>query len=49
MDRGPISQNSAGANVARRGFVLQGRFRRFFSDLGTGLITGAAIDYRRRE
>ena len=25
-------------------FVLQGRFRRFFSNLGPGLITGAADD-----
>jgi NRAMP (natural resistance-associated macrophage protein)-like metal ion transporter len=30
--------------VARRAFVLQGRFRRFFSNLGPGLITGAADD-----
>jgi Mn2+/Fe2+ NRAMP family transporter len=44
MDRGPDSQNSPGAKVARRAFVLQGRFRRFFSNLGPGLITGAADD-----
>ena len=44
MDQGPISQNSPGAKVARRAFVLQGRFRRFFSNLGPGLITGAADD-----
>jgi NRAMP (natural resistance-associated macrophage protein)-like metal ion transporter len=39
-----LSQNSPGAKVARRVFVLQGRFRRFFSNLGPGLITGAADD-----
>jgi len=39
-----MSQNSAGAKAARRAFVLQGRFRRFFSNLGPGLITGAADD-----
>ena len=39
-----MSQNSPGAKVARRAFVLQGRFRRFFSNLGPGLITGAADD-----
>jgi NRAMP (natural resistance-associated macrophage protein)-like metal ion transporter len=39
-----LSQNSPGAKVARRAFVLQGRFRRFFSNLGPGLITGAADD-----
>src|SRR5437870_2657611 len=44
MDRRPTSHNSPGAKAARRGFVLQGRFRRFFSDLGPGLITGAADD-----
>jgi Mn2+/Fe2+ NRAMP family transporter len=37
-----VSQNSSGVKVARRVFVLQGRFRRFFSNLGPGLITGAA-------
>jgi len=37
-----MSQNSAKA--ARRAFVLKGRFRRFFSNLGPGLITGAADD-----
>ncbi|MGA2040135.1 MAG: divalent metal cation transporter [Bryobacteraceae bacterium] len=44
MDREPMSQNLAGAKAARRAFVLQGRFRRFFSNLGPGLITGAADD-----
>ena len=44
MDQGPISHTSTGAKVARRAFVLQGRFRRFFSNLGPGLITGAADD-----
>ena len=39
-----LSQKSAGAKAARRAFVLQGRFRRFFSNLGPGLITGAADD-----
>ena len=39
-----MSQNSSGAKAARRAFVLQGRFRRFFSNLGPGLITGAADD-----
>ena len=39
-----MSQSSPGAKVARRAFVLQGRFRRFFSNLGPGLITGAADD-----
>ena len=39
-----MSQKSAGAKAARRVFVLQGRFRRFFSNLGPGLITGAADD-----
>jgi len=32
------------AGTSRRTFVLQGRFRRFFSNLGPGLITGAADD-----
>jgi len=44
MDLEPISQKSPAAKVARRVFVLQGRFRRFFSNLGPGLITGAADD-----
>ena len=44
MGRDPISRNSPGVKVARRAFVLQGRFRRFFSNLGPGLITGAADD-----
>jgi NRAMP (natural resistance-associated macrophage protein)-like metal ion transporter len=39
-----LSQNSPGTKAARRAFVLQGRFRRFFSNLGPGLITGAADD-----
>ena len=39
-----MTQNSSGARAARRVFVLQGRFRRFFSNLGPGLITGAADD-----
>ena len=39
-----MSRNSSGAKAARRAFVLQGRFRRFFSNLGPGLITGAADD-----
>src|ERR1017187_8491689 len=37
-------EKSPGAKAARRAFVLQGRFRRFFSNLGPGLITGAADD-----
>ena len=39
-----MSQISPGAKAARRAFVLQGRFRRFFSNLGPGLISGAADD-----
>ncbi len=39
-----LSGDSSGARAARRAFVLQGRFRRFFSNLGPGLITGAADD-----
>jgi NRAMP (natural resistance-associated macrophage protein)-like metal ion transporter len=39
-----LSQNAPSAKAARRVFVLQGRFRRFFSNLGPGLITGAADD-----
>jgi NRAMP (natural resistance-associated macrophage protein)-like metal ion transporter len=39
-----LSQNSPGTKAARRAFILQGRFRRFFSNLGPGLITGAADD-----
>ena len=39
-----MPHNSPGAKAARRAFVLQGRFRRFFSNLGPGLITGAADD-----
>jgi NRAMP (natural resistance-associated macrophage protein)-like metal ion transporter len=44
MDLGAASHNSPGAKAARRAFVLRGRFRRFFSNLGPGLITGAADD-----
>ena len=44
MGRESKSQKSPGAKVVRRAFVLQGRFRRFFSNLGPGLITGAADD-----
>ncbi len=39
-----MTQNSPAGKAARRAFVLQGRFRRFFSNLGPGLITGAADD-----
>src|SRR5580700_6919287 len=39
-----LSRTSPDAKGARRAFVLRGRFRRFFSDLGPGLITGAADD-----
>ena len=39
-----MTQTSPAAKAARRAFVLQGRFRRFFSNLGPGLITGAADD-----
>jgi hypothetical protein len=35
---------SPGTKAARRAFVLEGRFRRFFSNVGPGLITGAADD-----
>ena len=44
MDRELRSRNAPGAKAARRALVLQGRFRRFFSNLGPGLITGAADD-----
>jgi NRAMP (natural resistance-associated macrophage protein)-like metal ion transporter len=44
MGRGSTSGKSPGAKAVRRAFVLQGRFRRFFSNLGPGLITGAADD-----
>ena len=37
-------ENSPGEKTARELVVLQGRFRRFFSNLGPGLITGAADD-----
>lgn len=39
-----MSRHTPAAKVARRVLVLQGRFRRFFSNLGPGLITGAADD-----
>jgi NRAMP (natural resistance-associated macrophage protein)-like metal ion transporter len=39
-----LSRNPSSAKAARRALVLQGRFRRFFSNLGPGLITGAADD-----
>src|SRR5664279_5106355 len=39
-----MSETSPGEKAARQVFVLQGRFRRFFSNLGPGLITGAADD-----
>ncbi|MGA2133583.1 MAG: divalent metal cation transporter [Bryobacteraceae bacterium] len=39
-----MSRNPSSAKAARRALVLQGRFRRFFSNLGPGLITGAADD-----
>ena len=39
-----MREKSPGAKAARRVFILQGRFRRFFSNLGPGLITGAADD-----
>jgi NRAMP (natural resistance-associated macrophage protein)-like metal ion transporter len=44
MDRQPVRQNPPSVKVARHMFVLQGRFRKFFSNLGPGLITGAADD-----
>src|SRR5512140_3724666 len=44
MDQGSKTQKSPGAKAARHAFVLRGRFRRFFSNLGPGLITGAADD-----
>jgi NRAMP (natural resistance-associated macrophage protein)-like metal ion transporter len=44
MGRGSKRRNSPGAKVVRRAIVLQGRFRKFFSNLGPGLITGAADD-----
>jgi NRAMP (natural resistance-associated macrophage protein)-like metal ion transporter len=39
-----MTQNSPASKAARRAFVLRGRFSRFFSNLGPGLITGAADD-----
>ncbi len=39
-----MNHTSPGEKAVRRAFVLQGRFRRFFSNLGPGLITGAADD-----
>lgn len=44
MDASRPKQPPAGAKAARRAFVLRGRFSRFFSNLGPGLITGAADD-----
>ena len=41
---GAIESELFRGKAARRAFVLQGRFRRFFSNLGPGLITGAADD-----
>jgi NRAMP (natural resistance-associated macrophage protein)-like metal ion transporter len=39
-----MNQQPPRARRARFGVVLEGRFRRFFSDLGPGLVTGAADD-----
>jgi NRAMP (natural resistance-associated macrophage protein)-like metal ion transporter len=39
-----MGETPPGEKAARHLFVLQGRFRRFFSNLGPGLITGAADD-----
>jgi NRAMP (natural resistance-associated macrophage protein)-like metal ion transporter len=39
-----LSETTPSTKAARRIFILQGHFRRFFSDLGPGLITGAADD-----
>src|SRR5208282_4429478 len=43
-ESGAMRHNSPDAKTTRRAFVLQGRFRRFCSNLGPGLITGAADD-----
>ena len=40
----PLRRPTARIRAARRAFALQGHFRRFFSNLGPGLITGAADD-----
>jgi NRAMP (natural resistance-associated macrophage protein)-like metal ion transporter len=39
-----LNQNPTSTRAARIAFVVQGRFRRFFANLGPGLITGAADD-----
>ncbi|MEO7142297.1 MAG: divalent metal cation transporter [Bryobacteraceae bacterium] len=39
-----MSRKSPVAKAAKNAVVLQGRFRRFFANLGPGLITGAADD-----
>jgi NRAMP (natural resistance-associated macrophage protein)-like metal ion transporter len=39
-----MGQPHSSTKTARRVFVAQGQFRRFFSNLGPGLITGAADD-----
>ena len=39
-----MGASTPAGKAARHLFVLQGRFRRFFSNLGPGLITGAADD-----
>ena len=44
MDLGPVNHKHRRAKAARRAFLLEGRFLRFFSNLGPGLITGAADD-----
>ena len=45
MDRGPMSQNSSGRQGRETGVCpTVPAFRRFFSNLGPGLITGVADD-----
>ena len=45
MDRGPMSQNSSGRHGRETGVCpTVPAFRRFFSNLGPGLITGVADD-----
>ena len=39
-----MSSTTPSTKTKRQAFVLQGRFRRFFANLGPGLITGAADD-----
>lgn len=39
-----MSRNSLRAKTEKGALILRGRFRRFFSELGPGLITGAADD-----